>query len=297
MRLPNDLAMAYSDGMQHVLLSDHHEEHLRRLRGEREQRYQQARIAYQQELKSYDEAVTELAETARTAFRHLRLFQGAGAWWRHRSLLKRGDPQAPLLEGPTVEEQRRQADADAGQRLGADLLAALPGAAWTLLKGYQNHKGDIDYLVIGPVGVLALACQHLSGTIICTKDRWMRQKYDPKGAPVTQVPIVDRTGRTPTQQLNESVTVLIEGLSRKGVNCEISRAVVLTHPDVRLSTVEASTIQILLLKNVQSFLWEMCRSAASSIPSERLVEFIKEDHAYWQERTATTLHQPHGSCP
>lgn len=286
--------MAYSGGMQLVLLSDHHEEHLRRLREEREQRYQQARVEYQRELRSYDEEVTALVETYRTAFRRLRLFQGAGAWWRHRALLKLGDPPAPLPEGPTVEEQRRQAEAGAEQRLAADLLAALPGAAWTLLQGYQNQKGDIDYLVIGPVGVLALKCQHLSGTIICTNDRWMRQKYDPKGAPVTQVPILDRTGRTPSQQLNEPVTKLIEGLSRTGVNCEISRAVILTHQDVRLSTVEASMVQVMLLSNVQPFLWELCRSASSSIPTERIVEFVKEDHKYWQERKGTALHQQHG---
>lgn len=285
--------MAYSNGMQHIILSDHREEQLRRLRAEREQRYQQARVEYQQELRSYDEELTALAETYQTAIRRLRLFQASGAWWRRRTLLKRGDPPAPVLEGPSVEEQRHQAGAEAEQRLAADLLAALPGTAWALLKGYQNQKGGIDYLLIGPVGVVALACQHLSGTIICTKDRWMRQKYDPKGAPVTQVPILDRTGRTPSQQLNEPVTELIEGLSRKGVNCDISRAVILTHQDVRLSTVEGSTVQIILFSNVQPLLWELCRSASSSIPTERIVEFVKEDHKYWQERKGTTLQQQH----
>jgi hypothetical protein len=286
--------MGYSEGMQHVLLADHHEEHLLRLRREREQRYQQARLEYQRELRSYDEEVTALAETYQTAFRRLRLFKGTGAWWRHRTLFKRGDPPAPLPEGPTVEEQRRQAEAEAEQRLATDLLATLPGAAWTLLKGYQNQKGGIDYLLIGPVGVVALKCQHVSGTILCTKDGWMRQKYDPKGAPVTQVPILDRTGRTPSQQLNEPVTELIDGLSRNGVTCEIAKAVILTHQDVRLNTVEATTVQIILLSNVQPFLWELCRSASCSIPTEHIVEFVKDDHQYWQERKGPELQQQHG---
>jgi hypothetical protein len=285
--------MGYSDRVQHLLLCDHHEEPLRRLREERGQRYQQARAEYQRELRAYDEEMTSLAETYHTAFRRLRVFQGVGAWWRHRTLLKRGDPPAPLQEGPTVEEQRRQAEAEAEQRLAADLLTALPGAAWTLMKGYQNHKGDIDYLLIGPVGVVALNCQHLPGTILCTRDRWMRQKYDPKGAPVTQVPIVDRTGRTPSQQLNEPVMELIERLSRRGLDCGILRAVVLTHPEVRLSTVEASTVQILLLSNVQPFLWEMCRSASSSILTERIIEFVQHDHTSGQERNRAEPRQ-HG---
>lgn len=294
MVLPSNPAMAYSCGMQHVILSDHREEHLRRLRAEREQRYQQARIEYQQHLRAYDEELTMLAETSKVAFRGLRLLRGAAAWWRHRTLLKHGDPSAPLLDPPSVEEQKQQARAEAEQRLAADLLAALPGAAWTLMKGYQNHKGEIDYLLIGPVGMLALACQHVSGTIICNMDRWMRQKYDPKGAPVTQVPIQDRTGRSPSRQLNEPAMELMALLSRKGVPSEISRAVILTHPDVRPSTVEASPVQIVVPNNVQPLLWEMCRSASSSIPTDRVVEVIKEDHAYWQERTNTERRQQQG---
>jgi hypothetical protein len=277
-----------------MILSDHREEQLRRLRAEREQRYQQARVDYQQELRAYDEEVSALAETYHTAFRGLRLVHGSRAWWRRRTLLKRGDPPPPLLEGASVEEQRLQTEAEADQRLAADLLAALPGRAWTLLKGYQNQKGTIDYLLIGPSGVVALECQHLSGTIICTKDRWMRQKYDPKGAPATQVPILDRSGRTPSQQLNEPVAELIERLSQTGMTCEISKAVILTHQDVHLSTVEPSTVQIVLLANVQPFLWELCRSASSFVPAERMVEFVKEDHHYWHQRKGPTLQEQRG---
>ncbi|WP_447983329.1 nuclease-related domain-containing protein [Nitrospira sp. Nam74] len=277
-----------------MILSDYREEQLRLLRAEREQRYQQARVNYQQELRAYDEEVSALAETSHTAFRRLRLVHGIGAWWRHRTLFKRGDPPPPLLEGPSVEEQRLQTEAEADQRLAADLLAALPGRAWMLLKGYQNQKGNIDYLLIGPVGVVALECQHLSGTIICAKDRWMRQKYDPKGAPATQVPILDRNGRTPSQQLNEPVAELIERLSQKDVTCEISRAIILTHQDVRLSTAEPSTVQIVLLANVQPFLWELCRSASSFVPTERIVEFVKEDHHYWHQRKGPTLQEQRG---
>ena len=113
MVLPSNPAMAYSCGMQHVILSDHREEHLRRLRAEREQRYQQARIEYQQHLRAYDEELTMLAETSKVAFRGLRLLRGAAAWWRHRTLLKHGDPSAPLLDPPpwknksSKPEQRR----------------------------------------------------------------------------------------------------------------------------------------------------------------------------------------------
>lgn len=277
-----------------MILSDRREKELRRLREEREQRYQLARVEYQRELRAYDEEVTALADTYRAAFRRLRIFQGARAWWRHRMLQKRGDPPPPLPEGPTVEEQKRQAGADGEQQLAADLLAALPGAAWTLMKGYQNQKGEIDYLLIGPVGILALECQHLSGTIICTHDRWVRQKYDPAGAPVTQVSILDRTGRSPSQQLNEPAAHLMEFLSRNGATGGITRAVILTDQSVRLSTVEASTVHIILLSNIQSLLWEMCRSASSSIPTQRLVEFVTEDHRYWEGQRGTELQQQQG---
>ena len=64
------------------------------------------------------------------------------------------------------------------QRLRAELTSELPGSGWTLMKGYQNRRGEIDYLLIAPVGIMAFKCEHVAGTIICTKDRWVRQKYD-----------------------------------------------------------------------------------------------------------------------
>lgn len=277
--------------MQQVILSDQVEEQLRLLRREREQRYQQARLQYQQELRSYDEQLVALAQAYPNAFRRLRLFQGAAAWWRHRALQKRGDPPPPLPEGPTVEEQKRQAGAEGEQRLATELMTTLPGAAWTLIKGSQNQKGEIGYLLIGPAGVVAIECQHLSGTIICTQDRWIRQKYDPAGVPVTQVPIVDRTGRSPSQQLNEQATYLMECLSQKGAACAITTTVILTHQDVRLGVVESPTVQIVLLSKLQPFLWEMCRTASSFIPAQRIVELVKEDHRYWEEQRKTVQRQ------
>ncbi|MDQ6734798.1 MAG: NERD domain-containing protein [Nitrospirota bacterium] len=279
--------------MQQLILSDHVEQ-LRRLRGEREQRHQQARLQYQQELRSYDEQLVALAHAYREAFRRLRLFQGTAAWWRHRTLQKRGDPPPPLPEGPTVEEQKRQAGAEGEQRLATELMTTLPGAAWTLIKGYQHQKGEIDYLLIGPAGVVAIECHHLSGTIICTQDRWIRQKYDPAGVPVTQVPILDRTGRSPSQQLNEPATHLMQCLSQKGVDCAITTAVILTHQDVRLGVVESPTVQIVLLSKIQPFLWEMCRTASSSIPAQRIVELVKEHHRYWEEQKENKQQQQEG---
>jgi len=280
--------------MQQVILSNHAEERLRRLHGEREQRYQQARLQHQQELRSYDEQLAALHRTYHEAFRRVRLFQGASAWWRHRALQKHGDPPPPLQEGPTMEEQQWQAGAEGERRLATELMATLPGAAWTLIKGYQNRKGEIDYLLIGPAGVLALECTHLTGTILCTQDRWVRQKYDPAGAPATQVPIVDRTGRSPSQQLNDSAAVLMDCLSRKGADCELTRAVILTHDNVRLGAVEASTVHIILLSKVQPFLWEMCRTASSSISTQRIVEWVQEDHRDWEALSRTERTQSEG---
>lgn len=118
----------------------------------------------------------------------------------------------------------------------------------------------------------------------------MRQKYDRTGAPVTQVPIQDRTGRSPSQQLNESATHLMESLSQRGVVCEITRAIILMHPDARLSTADTPTVQILLLNNVQRLLWDMCRSASRSIPIDPVVEGVKDDHRHWEERRVADLH-------
>jgi len=267
--------------MQYVILSDSAEEQLRRLRSEREQRYQQARLAYQRDLNAYDEHLSALATAYGPAFRRLRIFRAARTWWEHRRLRKQGDPQPPEPEGPTLEEQKWQAGMEGEQRLRAELTSELPGSGWTLMKGYQNRRGEIDYLLIAPVGIMAFKCEHVAGTIICTKDRWVRQKYDRAGAPVTQVPIVDRHGRSPSQQVNESADHLTEFLSQKGAAPVISKAVILTQSDVRLSTVEAPTVEIIMLKDVLRTLWNVCRSAARSLDTERIVELVKEHHQQW----------------
>jgi hypothetical protein len=276
--------------MQQLILSNLLEAELQGFRLERERRYQQARLAFQQELRAYDDEIVALTNTYRAAFRGVRLFRGTRAWWQYRRLHKRGDPLPPTPEGPTAEEQKRQAAAEGEQRLAAELLTTLPGDAWTLVKGYRNQKGDIDYLVIGPVGILAIDCYHPAGTILCTQDRWIRQTYDRAGAPVTQVPIQDRTGRSPSRQLNEPALHLMESLSQRGVIGEIHRAIILMHPDVRLSPPEVPTVQIFLLSHVQRLLWETCRSASRSLPLETVVEFVKEDYRQCEERRGADLH-------
>lgn len=264
--------------MQIITLSDSVEEQLRRLRSEREERYQHARLAYQRELHEYDARLEKLATSYGPAFRRLRVFRGTRAWWEHRKLRKQGDPQPPEPEGPTLEEQKWQAGIEGEQRLRAELASMLSGSIWTLMRGYKNKGGEISHLLIGPVGIVALGCEHVAGTIVCTKDRWVRQKYDQSGAPVTQVPIVNRAGKSPSQQINESVEHVRELLSEKGETCDITKAVILTHPDVRVDVVDAPTIQIVLLKDLGRLLWDTCRSASQTIQIDHMIEFIKADH-------------------
>lgn len=270
--------------MQHVTLSNHLEHELQAFRLERERRYQQARLDFQLHLRAYDEEMKGLQTTYQAAFRSARLVKGTRAWWQYRRLHKQGDPLPPAQEGPGVEEQKRQAAAEGEQRLAAELLTILPGVAWTLVKGYQNQKGDIACLLVGPVGVLAMDCYHLNATLVCNQDRWMRQTYDRAGAPATQVPILDRTGKSPSQRINETAIHLGEYLTQRGVPCEIHRAIILTHPDVRLTAALAPTAQILLLAHLQRLLWEICRSASRSIPIDSVLDLVRDHHRRWEER-------------
>ena len=157
--------------MQYVILSDSAEEQLRRLRSEREQRYQQARLAYQRDLNAYDEHLRS-SNRLWPGFSASPYFSAARTWWEHRRLRKQGDPQPPEPEGPTLEEQKWQSGMEGEQRLRAELTSELPGSGWTLMKGYQNRRGEIDYLLIAPVGIMAFKCEHVAGTVVSTtKDR------------------------------------------------------------------------------------------------------------------------------
>lgn len=185
-----------------------------------------------------------------------------------------------------------RADGAAG-RLAARLGAILDDN-WTLIDGYANHGGRLDQVLVGPRGVLALACTGLNGRIHCDGQRWRRDKFDlynnlvERDAPVPADPAGSLYGAAATlQQL----------LAAQSSIRHVRTALVFTHPAATLGDIRHALLNMVtLLADLKS---ATLLQAMSGQPDHRtidgVVEVIRHDHARFlrapQRRSAAALAQ------
>lgn len=124
-------------------------------------------------------------------------------------------------------------------------LSRLFDDCWTLVGGYRNAKGELDQLLVGQNGLVAIEVKFVNGRISCLGDRWWRDKYDRYGNLVERaLPIVDKRGRGPSEQVN-AVTDLLERQVGKRVQLpRIMRAVVLSHDNSELGDMQNATVDL-----------------------------------------------------
>lgn len=119
--------------------------------------------------------------------------------------------------------------------------------SWTLICGYRNAKGEVDQLLVGPAGIVAIEIKYLNGHVSCDGDRWWRDKYDSYHNMVEKaIPIADKRGRGPSRQVNDVVDLLECRLRKhsKGLP-RILRAVVLSHDKSELRVIRNPTVDII----------------------------------------------------
>jgi len=96
-------------------------------------------------------------------------------------------------------------------------LAAVLGDEWALLRGYSNQRGEIDHLLLGPPGLIAILERGTLG---------------------------GNGGRSPIIQLNERADLLERFLTSRGVRVPMLRVVLLTHPAARHGKWQNTTVHI-----------------------------------------------------
>ena len=151
-------------------------------------------------------------------------------------------PQLPAAGEGDVEEKIKAGIA--GEELVAAELSHALGDDWTLLRGYRNRRGEIDDLLLGPTGLLAIEVKNINATVHVDGDRWQGDKYDNYGNLVEQRLIADRRGRSPSQQLNEPADELQRFLRERGQQVTIQRVVVLAHRRSRLAPGGRRTVHV-----------------------------------------------------
>ena len=77
-----------------------------------------------------------------------------------------------MTAGQSSSEEEILTAGVAGEQQVAAQLGRVLGDEWTLLRGYSNRRGEIDHLLLGPRGLLAIESKHRNATVHCDGDTW-----------------------------------------------------------------------------------------------------------------------------
>jgi hypothetical protein len=251
------------------------QERQRRSAGDQEAARRQARA-----LARHREQVARLRrarDRARAERRWLAWLRGVLAVRR----MQRNAPPSPApVSVPSDQEEALAAGARGEQAAAADLAGAL-GDEWALLRGYRNRRGEIDHLLLGPRGLLAIEVKNRNGVVSCSGDRWYIVRYDKYGNRVSAPEaLADRGDRSPSEQLNQPADELAGFLGSRGHRVSIERVVWFTHPRARLGNCTGPTVGIAF--SVHQVLSRISRSPAVLGGSERaeIEKLIVRDHQF-----------------
>ena len=149
----------------------------------------------------YEEAVARhrmRIEEARQARDQARAQRRWLAWLRCALTVRRERRAVPgpaAAAGRVCDEEEIIRAGMEGEAMAVAALGRVLGDDWTLLRGYRNRGGEIDHLLLGPQGLIAIEGKHLNATVHCDGDEWWSDKYDNYGNLVRQgTKIVDRGG-------------------------------------------------------------------------------------------------------
>jgi hypothetical protein len=218
-------------------------------------------------------------DSARAQRKWLTYLRLALAIFRH----KRDRPQPITV--PTDAEEILKAGI-AGERLVSRQLAEALDDEWTLLHGYRNGRGEIDYLLLGPKGVFAIEVKNINATVSITRDSWVADKYDRYGHHVDQYPITDRRGRSPSQQLNQPADELAAFLHRRGQVFPVTRVVVLTHDRSRLGRLKDPSVNVAVATRDVLRLIGTEPDILARTRRRRIQTLVEQDHHFHEARRA-----------
>jgi hypothetical protein len=277
--------------MQHIVLSDHTADQIKKRQAERENNYNAAVAEYTGKLQVRQariDSLVELRTRAKEQGRRLRaagytyeiLFARLGKTfeaWRDRPVMAQAGLDDVLWKnGHEGEERVRD---HFGQHL---------DDSWTWLGGYHNSGGEIDAILVGSSGIYAMEIKNYRGVIECDGDEWWRDKYDNWGNLVRRhEPIADRGGRGPSQQVNDPADRLEAFLARTaGAGRRISRVVVFSDETATMGAARNVTVDGIYLLRDWDVRATLDRSQVRWTPEDvdRAVRQITRDHHYWELR-------------
>ena len=188
---------------------------------------------------------------------------------------------------PTTRELAMQAGRDGERRLASELAPALDDE-WILLRGYQNAKGEVDALLLGPRGLFAIEEKYRSIRVFITGDEWLAEQLDKYGrAHGARSPIRDNGGRSPSLQVQQPAEALSRWLSANRRGTPITPVVLLTHPNARVGSIKDSTVRVERLAGGLLALIERSRYTVDAERRADIERLIRRDHRFHEAKRAS----------
>jgi hypothetical protein len=236
--------------------------------------------------------VRELRDESRQARRD-------GRWWRWLTLLfatSRAKRRVPLTSTRhsvlSADEEKARAGLAGEKRVASSLAEALD-ATWVLFQGYKNGRGEVDHVLVGPRGVVAIEVKNVNATVRIDGDTWVPAKFDRYGNQVPARKLADRSGRTPSVQVNEAADALEDFLRSRGQQIRVRRIVLLTHDRSRIADQRNLTVDAVgtsagtVLELLDSMPPTMRDSQRATIES-----LIQKDHEFHENRRSVRRGSP-----
>jgi hypothetical protein len=174
---------------------------------------------------------------------------------------------------------------------------------WVLVRGYCNPSGEIDYLLLGPTGLVAIQTRHVDVTVTCDGDYWLFTTTDERDNISERGAFADGRGRSPSVQLNEPADLLEQLLSLHCGKVSVLRVVLLTHPDAKLGSCKDATVHIATSARDLACQLADLPPVIGAARRARLEELIARDHRFRERggartgRSARSASSEWGSAP
>lgn len=225
------------------------------------------------------------------------------AWLRAVLALRRTQRQAPAPVRSARWDDRQEEEVlkagITGEQIAVTGFSRVLGDEWTLFRGYRNGGGEIDHLLLGPRGLIAIEGKHRNATVHCDRDDWWFEKYDRYGHVVDRGSIADRRGRSPSVQLNEPADQLEEFLRSRGCPVAVQRVLLFTHPRSELGSCRHPTVRLATSTDQVVAILGRMQPVLDGGQLDQLRHLIERDHKFHQARRAArgTRRDPGAATP